>query len=242
MSERENKLKELFIEWSNHHQKEIDDETWYKEEINGIKRRNSFVPDGFLGTNAEDQENIDFIFINRESNEIKEWKPSDDNAMDFWMRRNRNESKDEFEDKKEQKTSRCQATKYRNVMRKCIKEINKEINACEEEAEKIKLDNCAYINLNKRGGINNLVKDRQRLSVFKNYITKYSEFLEKEINFIKTEKTKIVILGKINEDIDNEILKILKKSELEIYRYDYHPSARNCYKGNIEPIKTEVIR
>ena len=148
MTKREQDLKALFEEWSSCHKKEVETEkqTWYEETIDTIKRKDSFIPDGFLGADEESQKVVDFIFINRESNSIQLWDSSDSNAMDFWMRRNCIESTDKCENKKEQRTSRRQATKYRNVMRKCIKEIEDS----EPEEDKISLNNCV---ISRRGTV-----------------------------------------------------------------------------------------
>lgn len=85
------------------------------------------------------------------------------------------------------------------------------INGLAEEFNEDIFD-CAYININKRGGISRCCMNR-----LKNYAALYENYILKEIELLKPKK--IIILG----NMPNSIIEIIKKSRVEIYKYPFHP-------------------
>lgn len=111
-----------------------------------------------------------------------------DKSADFWMKKTK-DSNDKYH--------------------KCIREIASAFDADLEE--------CAYMNINKRGG-----HDWCNLTRLRDYSITYSEFIQEEISLLKPQR--IIVLGK---NIPSETLEIFKEA-LDIFNvndiYPEHPS------------------
>lgn len=99
-------------------------------------------------------------------------------------------------------------SKYYNCLRTLVKNAQNAIGSCE-------LIDCAYMNINKRGGYNTADKTRIR-----NYAKKYEKFIEKEIELLDPE---IIICCGILDD-QGICKKILKSCGKSVYLYKRHPS------------------
>lgn len=132
----------------------------------------------------------------REKMESKEW------GTNFWMQ-------DVIRWKLYHEAPQGRAgSKYYNCLRTLVKNAQNAIGSCE-------LIDCAYMNINKRGGYNTADKTRIR-----NYAKKYEKFIEKEIELLDPE---IIICCGILDD-QGICKKILKSCGKSVYLYKRHPS------------------
>lgn len=170
-------------------------EIWKKaHEEDGDYIKNSFCPDGFLGDKKRAAE---ILFICKESNVSDNIQTGGEKNDTFYM-------KMVFK-------GEARFEKYKN----CLKFI----------AERFgnNVLNCAYMNINKRGGKDYC--DDKRLT---DYADKYKEYIKKEIELINPGK--IIVLGGISDKII-DIIREAKKDGVEIYKYR-HPSV--YWKSEIE--------
>ena len=110
-------------------------------------------------------------------------------------------------------------TKYYNLLIKCLEDLNIEC-AIEE---------CAYININKRGGGREC--DMNKL---KAYAEQYKDFIVKEVKIVNPEV--VVFLGKL----DSSIYQIIKEGcsdNTSLYLYPRHPSV---YQKRLLPEKLNM--
>ena len=117
-----------------------------------------------------------------------------------------NETIGEYQNCFAMKDSENNMTLYYNFIKKALNKLDK---ACSDEDIK----KCAYMNLNKRGGYGST--NPKRLA---NYVSKYSEFIEKEIELLKP---KIIICG----GTYGTVKKFNLPKHIEIYDC-YHPACR----------------
>ena len=185
----------------------------------------SFCVDGFL--KEEGTAGVPVLFICRESNISGNIK---DNVLNpegvgtdgqdkgnqplFWLREvvrcKEKDRSDYFPGKNSPGTAEKTAqTKYFN----CLSQVLKNLKVDTE------LSNCAYLNINKRGGFSSC--DQSRLAV---YAERYQLFIQKEIELIKPEK--IVVCGDLKsqclQDTLEEIFRNCKKYNYWVY--PKHPS------------------
>lgn len=185
----------------------------------------SFCVDGFL--KEEGTAGVPVLFICRESNISGNIK---DNVLNpegvgtdgqdkgnqplFWLREvvrcKEKDRSDYFPGKNSPGTAEKTAqTKYFN----CLSQVLKYLKVDTE------LSNCAYLNINKRGGFSSC--DQSRLAV---YAERYQLFIQKEIELIKPEK--IVVCGDLKsqclQDTLEEIFRNCKKYNYWVY--PKHPS------------------
>lgn len=195
----------------------------------------SFCPDGFLMEEEKLKEKSDgvpgvpVLFICRESNIsgcIKEGPKKDTKEIVgnigqekgdeplFWLREvvrcKEKDRSDYFPGKNSPGTAEKTAqTKYFN----CLSQVLKYLKVDTE------LSNCAYLNINKRGGFSSC--DQSRLAV---YAERYQMFIQKEIRIIQPEH--IVICGELNNGALRKAMEsILQACDYhEYWVYPKHPS------------------
>lgn len=195
----------------------------------------SFCPDGFLMEEEKLKEKSDgvpgvpVLFICRESNIsgcIKEGPKKDTKEIVgnigqekgdeplFWLREvvrcKEKDRSDYFPGKNSPGTAEKTAqTKYFN----CLSQVLKYLKVDTE------LSNCAYLNINKRGGFASC--DQSRLAV---YAERYQMFIQKEIRIIQPEH--IVICGELNNGALRKAMEsILQACDYhEYWVYPKHPS------------------
>lgn len=191
----------------------------------------SFCADGFLAKDGK--AGVPVLFICRESNISGNIK---DNVLNpegvgtdgqdkgnqslFWLREVvRCKEKDRsnyFPDRESPRaTEKTAQTKYYNCLKKLLCDLNEQglID------EKVTPNNCAYLNINKRGGFSSC--DQSRLAV---YAQRYQLFIQKEIELIDPQT--IVVCGELkNQRLQKtleEIFRSCKKQEYWVY--PKHPS------------------
>ena len=199
----------------------------------------SFCPDGFLKKEetlkkkseekSDGAPGVPILFICRESNIsgcIKEGPKKDTKEIVgnigqekgdeplFWLREvvrcKEKDRSDYFPGKNSPGTAEKTAqTKYFN----CLSQVLKHLKVNTE------LSNCAYLNINKRGGFASC--DQSRLAV---YAERYQMFIQKEIRIIQPEH--IVICGELNNGALRKAMEsILQACDYhEYWVYPKHPS------------------
>lgn len=204
-------LQELFKEWKESHKEdnnEICRVTFPKgrDDYRGFK--GSFCPDGKF----DDATQVEILFICRESNVGDGCGEQKD--TDFWMRKvvkqkasDRNSYYDsgKTRSKNDKRKDRKAQTTYYNCLM-AIANMTTEIKA--QSADK--LEKCAYMNINKRGGSSGCNMTR-----LKNYAILYQNYIKKEISMLNPKK--IVVLG----NLPKEILDIIGNPN---HVYKRHPS------------------
>ena len=200
---------DLFKKWKKRQEEETDAscaKTFPKKDGQSPqeeKFKTSFSPDGFLSDNFNR-----VLFILKESNTCRD-EPKGEYEDTFWFKENAD---------KEQKGQDVDSywNKYHINMKWYLKEIFADTKNYYE---------CAYMNLNKRGGYGEC--DFAQLS---NYVTYYQDLIKQQIKIIKP--THIFCCGsnevrKLVEPIINDIVNDSKES-INITLYDcYHLSLQN---------------
>ena len=202
--------------------------------------KHSFCADGFLAKDGK--AGVPVLFICRESNisgNIKgnvlnpEGVGSDGqgkgNHSLFWLREvvrcKDKDRPDYFPDKDSPGTvEKTAQTKYFNCLSQLLEHLK--VNT--------KLSNCAYLNINKRGGVASC--DQSRLAV---YAERYQLFIQREIELIKP-KT-IVVCGELkNQCLQNTLEEIFRSCEKQEYWvYPKHPSR---YTKDVVPKEVKLSK
>lgn len=228
MNDLQECIEELFARWKDQHKKETEKaykETAPKDKKGKIpdynKFKDSFCPDGLLD---QLNGNVKVLFICKESN--VNGITSDGT---FWLREvvMAKENGDvyrkaEYSNKKEQKRDRTAQTKYFN----CLNSIAQKLLNCTNEKNALK--ECAYMNINKRGGYSTC-----NLEQLKEYAKQYDGLIKKQVEILKPKK---IVLLNVSLDIFADKTKSYLNN-LEIYKYSRHPSRyRNLSKneGDLE--------
>ncbi len=191
-------LEELFTLWKK--AQEAEDENSCKKtfpKINGMSPdyetfKNSFCPDGYISSEMKFN---GILIICRESNVSV------------------NEKIGEFEDTFAMKDSKEYMTVYYDFIKKVLKTLN-ELDASNNYTDK-DAENCAYMNLNKRGGYGST--NHSRLA---NYAKLYEPFIKKEIELLSPQ---IVICGGTYGTVKDWL------PENAMVLDCYHPSARGRF-------------
>lgn len=199
--ERCETLEKLFEIWK---KAQIDecDKSFKKTYFNyDVSRKHIFSKDGFLGN----ENKAKVLFVCREPHIDDKLNSEDEkNGNYFWVK--------EYAVKNKR-------TAYYNLPIKCLGDLKL----------KYTIDECAYININKRGGGKDC--DMNRL---KTYAKTYRDFIIKEIKIINPEI--VIFLGKM----DCSIYKIVKEGcadNTTLFLYPRHPSA---YWKKLVPEKLEI--
>lgn len=218
----------------------------------------SFCPDGFLKKEetlkkkseekSDGAPGVPILFICRESNIsgcIKEGskkgtkeivgnigQEKGDEPL-FWLREvvNCKAEGRYFENGAEPSTPEKTAqTKYYNCLKKLLCDLNKK-GLIDENVEP---SNCAYLNINKRGGFSSC--DQSKLAV---YAERYQLFIQREIELIKP-KT-IVVCGELkNQCLQNTLEEIFRSCEKQEYWvYPKHPSR---YTKDVVPKEVKLSK
>lgn len=205
---------DLFFHWRNKH-KEEGKESLKNTLPCGAEASdnviNSFLDDGPLGDKTKD---VPVLFICRESH--ADWNSS---SPEFWMKevvscKYADESAYyQAEGKPTDGKDRRAQTKYYNFLSSCLTKL-KELSAAAKET---RLPDCAYININKRGGT--VSCDLNRLA---NYAVCYAPYIKKQIKLLNP--SCILICGNLPETILNIIRDARITENCEIYCYPRHPS------------------
>lgn len=212
--ENYNSLDDLFSEWKERHSEEC--ESSYEKTAPKSKNekcipnyndfKNSFCPDGYLDNSCK---TIKVLFVCKESN--TDGKKADEI---FWLkevveaRKNDKKYREvEYQTTEEKKKDRAMQTKFFNRLNLVATNLS---NSAEKENE---LVNCAYMNINKRGGYSECNEEQ-----LENYFDKYREYILKEIGFLNPQN--IVFLG-----IPQIIIDRMKDLGIPMFKA-YHPSYR----------------
>lgn len=214
----------------------------------------SFCPDGFLKKEetlkkkseekSDGAPGVPILFICRESNIsgcIKEGpekgtkeivgnigQEKGDEPL-FWLREvvrcKEKDRSDYFPGKNSPGTAEKTAqTKYFN----CLSQVLKYLKVDTE------LSNCAYLNINKRGGFASC--DQSKLAI---YAERYQLFIQKEIELIKPEK--IVVCGELKsqrlQDTLEEVFRNCKK-----YNYWVYPKHPSRYTKDVVPKEVKLSK
>ena len=200
----------------------------------------SFCPDGFL--KADGKAGVPVLFICRESNISGNIK---DNVLNpegvgtdgqdkgsqslFWLREvvrcKEKDRPDYFPDKGSPGTvEKTAQTKYFNCLSQLLEHLK--VNT--------KLSNCAYLNINKRGGFSSC--DQSRLAV---YAQRYQLFLQKEIELIDPQT--IVVCGELkNQRLQKTLEEIFRSCKKQAYWvYPKHPSR---YAKDVVPKEVKLSK
>lgn len=248
-------LGKLFDLWQTAQIYETDDESSFpnfslakcpKLSSSGEFKR-SFCVDGLLEENGS--QDVPVLFICRESNisgnidnSTLKLKPEDKQI--FWLREvvrcrggkpasyyNINEKAHPSEAKKKDLSSAKTAqTKYYNCLKKLLCDLNEQglID------EKVTPSNCAYLNINKRGGFSSC--DQSRLAV---YAQRYRLFIQREIELIDPET--IVVCGELKDpDLRHTLEEIFRSCKKQAYWvYPKHPSR---YAKDVVPKEVKLSK
>ena len=255
-------LGKLFDLWQTAQIYETDDESSFpnfslakypKLSSSGEFKR-SFCVDGLLEENGS--QDVPVLFICRESNisgnidnSTLKLKPEDKQI--FWLREvvrcrggkpasyyNINEKAHPSEaEKKDLSSAKRAQTKYFNCLLKLLDDLEEEnlIGRDEELIDKKKkLSTCAYLNINKRGGVDGC--DQSRLAV---YAQRYQLFIQREIELIDPET--IVVCGELkNQCLQNTLEEIFRSCEKQEYWvYPKHPSR---YTKDVVPKEVKLSK
>lgn len=194
-------LNQLFEIWKQAHKDESDDSflETYFKDDRGKKR--IFSKDGFLGEN----EKAKVLFVCREPHiGDNEDSCNEKNGDYFWVK--------EYAVKNKK-------TKYYNLLIKCLADLNIEYS----------IEECAYININKRGGGREC-----NMNKLKAYAEHYKDFIVKEVKIVNPEV--VVFLGKLDSSI-YEIVKEGCSDNTTLYVYPRHPSV---YQKKLLPEKLNM--
>ena len=218
----------------------------------------SFCPDGFLKKEetlkkkseekSDGAPGVPILFICRESNIsgcIKEGpekgtkeivgnigQEKGDEPL-FWLREvvNCKAEGHYFENGAEPSTPEKTAqTKYYNCLKKLLCDLNKQ-GLIDENVEP---SNCAYLNINKRGGFSSC--DQSKLAV---YAERYHLFIQKEISIIHPKH--IVVCGELNNDDIRETMESILHAcgYQEYWVYPKHPSR---YTKDVVPKEVKLSK
>lgn len=184
-------IEELFCLWKRAHAAEVKEGNWektcqFKEKDKGKKHhfdpqkaaKENFTKDGRLG-NAQKG---GVLFICKESNlsrdEDTDKKLSENEeacVKAFWLREEVVLNQPSICDPSQMKIVKSAKTHYRNCLEKTLSELSKKGYPAPKN-----LEDCAYMNLNKRGGNSTCNK-----TVLAAYIKKYKTFLQREIELLQ---------------------------------------------------------
>lgn len=231
-----NDLESLFKEWTKAHKEEPDDilkltmpRNNGKDPNSGIAAaKNRFCFDGYIGDNRR----ADIAFVLKESNasdKIDKGEPEEDRY--FWFKKLYNERD---KDKSKQDDNKY----YRRLLM-----MSKKLGFC--------LGNCAYVNLQKRGGFGTV--DNRALKKYtehySNYILRELEILEPGyivclgtfdtlVNLVFKDRKKDVCTTEVEVELNGDLKKIkFRSAEIELFKRNgksrmvtcinmYHPAYR----------------
>lgn len=169
-AKRATTIEELFCLWKRAHAAEVDEKTapntcpFPLED----KARKNFTVDGRLG----EMQKGGVLFICKESNLSRDLKPEEKR---FWLKEEVVLNQPSVCDPSQMKIVKSAKTHYRNCLEKTLSELLKKGYPAPKN-----LEDCAYMNLNKRGGNSTCNK-----TVLAAYIKKYKTFLQREIELLQ---------------------------------------------------------
>lgn len=183
-----NTLNQLFEIWKQAHIDESYESFLETYFKDDISRKYIFSKDGFLGENKK----VKVLFVCREPHiGDNEEDCNEKNGDFFWVK--------EYAVKNKR-------TKYYKLMIKCLEDLKIDCS----------IEDCAYININKRGG-----ERKCDMNKLKAYAEQYKDFIVKEIKIVNPEV--VVFLGKLDSSI-YEIVKEGCSDNTSLYLYSRHPS------------------
>lgn len=159
-------LEELFCLWKKAHEAEVEEKTWpetcpFNSEN---KAQKNFTLDGRLGESPKGG----VLFVCKESNLSEDEKKGE---KTFWMKETVQQS---YTSTCESARAKAARTIYRNRLEAVLGTLRE--NGYDVPHH---LKDCAYMNLNKRGGVS-----RTRYKILKKYVKKYQLFLIREIELL----------------------------------------------------------
>ena len=228
-------LKELFVDWQEAHKNDDDWErtfpevpkdkatddfiaSFYPHDSYDGEFKSSFCPDGPLSDNFNSEDGVKILFICREPNVTGDIESNVNSNKDFWFKNvvgvKAERSNDYYPNNDLSRFEKRTQTKYTN----CMSRIANAFNFNSEDSNKPyeNLKQCAYMNINKRGGFGSCNFER-----LENYFLKYENYILKEIELINPNK--IVILGNLPEYIETSLTTKAEELKKPIYLYNLHP-------------------
>ena len=219
-------LEELFERWQKAHEKE---EKWEETcPFDNAEARKNFTLDGRLGS----QEQGGVLFVCKEANVSADPRYG---KKDFWMKvdvlpacEGGGEGRpDQKEVLAKVKRSR---TRYYNCLKKTLL-ILKAQGLCDTED----LKDCAYMNLNKRGGGSRA--DNTKLG---KYIERYKTFIQREVELLKCEVVVLYSAGAYCTDSEVEALFCGEgeSGPRKVIKVNWHPSRYS--QNKLEVLESEL--
>lgn len=217
-AKRATTIEELFCLWKQAHAAEVEEGNWektcqFKEKDKGKKHhfesqkaaKCNFTKDGRLG-NAQKGS---VLFICKESNLSKDMKVGE---KDFWLKNEVVLNQPSTSDSADVKRAK---TKYRNCLSKTLNKLLEK-----EHTMQKNLEDCAYMNLNKRGGCSEC--DNLVLAA---YIAKYKDFIRKEIELLQCDTVVLYSASCYTETTMGEIEDVFRSAGVKtVAKIDCHPS------------------
>ena len=205
----------LFDNWKKEHKsdKKFSDNCTLK----GEKAKENFVLDGRFDDNKKD---VGILFICKESNVEADTTYGE---KEFWLKKvveAKSSNPPQYYNAKTVIDKRSQ-TKYYNCLCHIINNLNNELKT------NYNIKDCAYMNINKRGGTS--VANNEKII---NYFNCYSENILEEIKLLKCDY--IVVFCYEQFECITEKLKSIDRYTDKIYGYEKHPSR---YSKKCEPKK-----
>ena len=242
-------LKDLFKKWKIAHE---NDNKWqdnfpmYLHE--GLRMipceefKGSFIEDGKFGDCAD---KVKILFIARESNVLSNEK-NENYPIDgeFWMKKvvdvKKNNEKTYYikesvalsdEDKRRLKGNQTNYYRYMKKIKAYIQNSKEEITD---------LNDCAYMNLNKRGGYGRCYYQKGHYPRLEEYIDNYKCLIQKEIEILNPENVVFLGYNKGYGDIVMELIKNGLKRNIPCYAV-HHPSSTRKYKDLENKLRVQIL-
>ena len=212
LDEKCRSLPELFVTWKKAHEEGNYRKTFPKNPFDGAEPsddfKRSFTWDGCLEKGKTEAE---VLFIGRESNvSDKSGKiiGCGEENDEFWMQ------KVYYNEVSGRNTS-----VYKNYLKKIASKLG------------VELKDCAYVNINKRGGYNKCSPER-----LEEYIEQYGHFIKREIEIINPKI--IVFLGYGRYRYVEKLMSFIDEN-IKCYMV-YHPSCPGRYKTLCEKLQENI--
>lgn len=202
-------LDDLFNKWQNDHKTDVN----FNKNCTLPKGAEiNFIPDGRF----DETKTGGILFICKESNVEND---TDYGTKDFWMKNVVNaKSEGEYYKPSTANDKRAQ-TKYYNCLQHIIDKINN------KTENSYKIEDCAYMNINKRGGKS--ISDNEKI---KNYFNQYyQDFIREEIKLLKCDYIVVFCYEQFKDSIITK-LQVLDGYADKVYGYQKHPSrySKDC--------------
>ena len=208
---------ELFDKWKKEHKS--DQNFSGNCTLKGEKAKGNFVLDGRFDNNKKDG---GILFICKESNVEVDTTYGE---KEFWLKKvveAKSSNPPQYYNAKTVIDKRAQ-TKYYNCLCHIIDKLNNELKTNYD------IKDCAYMNINKRGGTS-VANNKKIINYFNQY---YSKYIRNEIVLLNCDYIVVFCYEQFEESIVKELRNINGYTD-KIYGYEKHPSR---YSKKCEPKK-----